>query len=241
MMQATRKSELAWVVTVALAGTACSRATPELPEVMIPAGDFIAGCDFRKHDDDSCTLHIHAGRERVHLPAYFIDRDLVTAAQYATCVDGGRCTPTTARPGPGVDRRYAEVSHEQATSYCRWLGRRLPTSDEFEKAARGTDGRRYVRGDDFDRDACDTPQACARLRSVYGVRAVKETYQWVSDRNEDFPLGMIRGGVQTYDLLNRVKVTDGDVQPSEHAHFRCARSVDPTAAPPGGPGGRRLQ
>src|SRR5262245_29386611 len=121
---------------------ACSNAAPESSEVLIPAGEFVAGCQLP--EDDVCDLQVHNGRERIHLPAYYIDRDVVTEAQYQVCINAGVCTPTTEPKVAGVDPKYIEVRHEQAQTYCRWLGKRLPVADEFEKAARGTNGQLYA-------------------------------------------------------------------------------------------------
>jgi hypothetical protein len=73
------------------------------------------------------------------------------------------------------------------------------------------------------------------------MRGVTGIPQWVSDRNDDFPLGMTRGDMPTtYDVQNVRRFDPLVMPPSEHAFFRCVRSVDPRTPPPGPPGGRRL-
>ncbi len=90
---------------------------------------------------------------------FWIDKLEVTNAQYRMCVQAGDCRPGQQNniPPQGVEyftsREYdnypvVNVSWYQARDYCTWAGRRMPTEAEWEKAARGTDGRKYVWGNE---------------------------------------------------------------------------------------------
>lgn len=79
------------------------------------------------------------------LAAFQIETHEVSIGQYLKCINGGRCD----RPFGVTERDWAErrdypitwVSADQAKGYCAWIGRRLPTSLEWQRAVRGTDGR----------------------------------------------------------------------------------------------------
>jgi formylglycine-generating enzyme required for sulfatase activity len=127
-------------------------------EVFVPAGQFYMGCteDLAppiKCDTDNRPIH------PVYLDAFYIDRAEVTNVQYAACVTAGVCpspleNSSESRPDYFTNPRYAEypvinVDWNRANAYCQWIGRRLPTEAEWEKAARGTDLRAFPWGNEL--------------------------------------------------------------------------------------------
>jgi len=117
--------------------------------VLIPEGEFQMGSA-----DKASPQHT------VYLDAYQIDKTEVSNVQYAMCVADGKCTEpannySVMRSNYYDDSEYADypviyASWEQAARYCAWADRHLPTEAQWEKAARGTDGRIYPWGNTFD-------------------------------------------------------------------------------------------
>ena len=120
--------------------------------VYVPEGDFEMG----SNDGDGTEQPIHT----VYLDAFWIDRTEVTNAMYADCVATGSCTEPYSRESYTYNSYYGNsqfddypvinVDWNQAQAYCEWAGKRLPSEAEWEKAARGTDGRTYPWGDAID-------------------------------------------------------------------------------------------
>lgn len=143
-----------------------------VPMAYIPAGEFTMGgsadaalaeCKKYRPNPDECNRDWFTDEEPAHpvtLDAFWIDQYEVTNARYAECVAAGSCTPPAETKSYTRDSYYNNpefvdypviyVDWNQAKSYCEWRGGRLPKEAEWEKAARGTDGRTYPWGNDFD-------------------------------------------------------------------------------------------
>lgn len=119
------------------------------PMVLVPAGAFLYG-DGDEHLNFDTGERVKEPLQRLELPAFYMDTFEVTTERY------GIFLRATGRAAPGrweeisfvsdANRPVITVSWHDADAYCRHFGKRLPTEQEWEKAARGPDGRRYPWG-----------------------------------------------------------------------------------------------
>lgn len=174
--------------------------------VHVPAGSFRMGSE--SGEDDEKPVH------EVYVSDFFIDTYEVTVSEYAACMRAGGCSepkgthedyPYNNYGAPGSEKHPINgVDWDQAVAYCKWAGKRLPTEAEWEKAARGTDGRKYPWGNEevscryaVMRD--DGLVGCGKDRtwevgskpagmSPYGAHdMVGNVWEWVSDwYDEDY-------------------------------------------------------
>jgi formylglycine-generating enzyme required for sulfatase activity len=120
----------------------------DAPMVSVPAGEFMMGCN--EQVDKKCQSN-EKPYHKVYLDAFYIDKFLITQAEYNECVSSGKCRANKKFDGFSGDRQpVVGVTWDDANTYCQWAGKRLPTEAEWEKAARGTDGRIYPWGNSID-------------------------------------------------------------------------------------------
>jgi len=152
----------------------------ETPLALVPAGEFTMGSTMA---DDEKPVH------RVYLDAFYMDKYHVTVGQYAKYLEA---TDKEAPPEWDImnqphhqKRPVVNVSWYDAVTYCKWAGKRLPTEAEWEKAARGTDGRLYPWGN----------EAPTRLHANFGKK------KW-ANHMALVPVGMFELGKSPYGIYD---------------------------------------
>jgi len=218
--------------------------------VTVPAGEFLMGSSDTDSEANQRPQHT------VYLSEFRIDKTEVTWRQFGKfTADTG--TPPLPAPIYGTPDDYAvsNVLWDEAMAYCKWVGGRLPTEAEWEKAARGTDGRRYPWGNDWQPGRCNSfeggphrPESVGRYRdclSPYGVLDLAGgVWEWCADwygekyyadspsENPTGPasgsLHVLRGGVWLNQRLYlRTAYRLQRPPSSRHVHngFRCAHDV----------------
>jgi sulfatase modifying factor 1 len=155
----------------------------------IPGGTFDMGCI---EADGACDPENQPAHS-VTLSPYWIEATEVTVAAYKECVDAGGCT----EPGVDVPCSYGSplatqhpincVNWQQATDYCAWKGRRLPTEAEWEFAARGNTGRPYPWG---------SAEASCAFAHMFVMTSEQSTFG--CDTNDTAPVGSYPDGATLY-------------------------------------------
>lgn len=194
--------------------------------VEIPAGEFLYGDD----------------RLKRYLPEYSIARYPLTNAQYKLFLDENSSYPIPyhwnkklrSYPKGNADHPVVNVSYHDAQAFCEWAGCRLPTEEEWEKAARGTDGRKYPWGNNWGNGKfCNSWESGIRNTtqvskyplgvSPYGVwDMLGNVWEWTSTQEGNDRI--LRGGSWNgYEWRLRVSYRIGGtpVRSDSRLGFRC--------------------
>jgi len=166
--------------------------------VQVPAGPFIMGTNYERADPQDRPQH------SVKLPVYWVDKYLVTNAQYARFVAATSHRPPlnwkdSKIPDGEKMRPVTMVTWYDATAYAKWAGKRLPTEAEWEKSARGTDGRRWPWGSKmeperlntyYNRGSATNVNAYPNGASPYGAMDMAGNVdEWTADDFAPYPGG----------------------------------------------------
>ena len=160
--------------------------------VLVPAGEFTMGSVGGDPDEQPVR--------KVYVGAFFMDKHQVGVSQYARFLEATHHDSppewTLMNKPPNWTRPIANVDWMEADAYCKWAGKRLPTEAEWEKAARGTDGRIYPWGNEpparhyatSGKDIWSSHTATSPVgtleegKSPYGIYDMAgNVWEWVSD------------------------------------------------------------
>lgn len=209
--------------------------------VLIPAGEFIMGFDQGAPDERP--------RRKVDIPAFFMDKFEVTNQEFK------RVFPDHAFERGKENHPVVSASWEEASEYAKAVGKRLPTEEEWEKAARGPDGWEYPWGNEFDPELCNSAEKLTigveevgKYRagaSPYGCMDMAgNAYEWTSsfynaypgntDIEKDYGLifRVLRGGSylsNKFDVRCASRHYDREKSAKADYGFRCARDADTTS------------
>lgn len=220
--------------------------------VQVPGGPFLLGCN--EPVDDDCESREPEAQPAI-VATYGIDKTEVTVSAFRQCVHAGECRWETFKSIDDDDDcnwgHRDRDSHPMncvnwfgAQDFCRFRGKRLPTNEEWEKAARGAKGLKYPWGNEPEATCAhaildDGPDGCGRDstwpvgskpagRSPYGIHDMAgNVHEWTSDWFEPNKTRSLRGG-SWYDdpeaarASARHRLPPAARKPS--VGFRCAQS-----------------
>lgn len=189
------------IVCLLLASIGCTEektqkkeaATPQKPQVtpgemvLIPAGEFTMGSNDIPQNVEEKDKYRCYPEQKVNLPAFYIDKYEVTNAEFLKFTqETGYMSEAEAENKSwklffGFDPAkenfpVVNVTWDDANAYAKWAGKRLPTEAEWEKAARGTDGRRYPWGNDWAVGKSNTYEAGGQPKEVGSFESDKSPF-----------------------------------------------------------------
>jgi len=189
--------------------------------VFVPAGEFLMG-----NPAGSDGFEDERPQRRVFVSRFWIDRHEVTNSKYSDFVQAtGHRAPANSNPAAtlwentkplsGIEHHpVVNVSWDDAGSYCLWVGKRLPTEAEWEKASRGTDGRKYPWGNEWDYSKANSASYWASRTVEFASGAEWDAF-WVKGEGAriskekgikgevlTLPVGSFPAGVSPYGLFD---------------------------------------
>jgi hypothetical protein len=199
---------------------------PDAPPVLfvtIPSGVSIQGGSSALELPEPMTNYDSQPVHRVFTSSYEITAGCVTEQQYFECVKGGGCPET---PGDGGQIGLGLIDDTHADAYCRFIGARVPTEAELERAVRGDMGAKTLSTPSpFGLDSCDLGETTVIVADHYQCDAYVGR-AWAN------PLA---GGTGLHARLFQTDLVDAPIPPrtakSPVYGIRCVRSLDATAPP----------
>lgn len=202
--------------------------------VLIPEGEFVMGSNEGIADE---------GQDRtVFLKSFYMDKYEVTNEQYKKFIDAVEYSMPKGWIFSGYDPEIKDhpvvfVNYDDAYAYCRWLEKRLPTEEEWEKSSKGTDGRKYPWGNHFRKDKANTSlggnsstapvNSYETGKSPYGLfNMAGNVWEWTDTSGQDKRRKIVKGG--SWGLSHRFSRTFSRAEYKAKAKtnnigFRCTR------------------
>lgn len=211
--------------------------------VWVPEGEFLMGSTdaeiaklvSENSDWKAERFESEKPQHKVYLDGYWIYKNEVTVAQYRKfCLETNKTMPEEPKWGWIDSHPIVNVTWDAAADYAKWAGASLPTEAQWEKAARGTDGRIYPWGNEWDASKCNEQTkgpgmtqpvgSYAAGVSPYGCMDMAgNVWEWCTDwYGQDYyksassrnPTGPVSGSFRA--------LRDGSWYPNNYGYYRCA-------------------
>lgn len=257
---------VSWGIVFLDAGNLYSSEAVKREMILIPAGEFIAGSDNNTDGKRGVDFGVaEEPRHKVYLKAFYIDKYEVTVGEYREYLKAKtkewlgdirlpKEMPAIYSEPERLNRHPASyVPWADADDYCKWVGKRLPTEYEWEKAARGKDGRQWSWGNKYEIGKAHTSEAGIKGTvtagsypediSPYGVYdMVGNVHEWTASHFLPYPGNTINDGRYSKDVyvlkggsflmtgIVFARVAARSSSRPDYSHrtygFRCAKDAD---------------